>query len=801
MTEEVHINNEAVDLSEDTSLVLNFKSNIFGDLSKITSSNSLTIRLKKNTRNRRKLDNPTAPSYISSFPYKRHPAKYYRKGVEVIKTAYAVLLPSGADYETALYWGVMANFQSWVDKSASIRDLRTGLSVIWSNDTPLSAYPPTEGAVIADYDCGVGTFGTLPDLAKSQVAIHPSVRFSWLLSQISIFAGVKFEFPAEVQTQLELLAMPIIDRNANIAPTVSCEFTNVTRKTYANFTFGGFRFSGSQSDSAFYSIQEGTIYPLAQPVSCTTLKFKTAGNASIQLNFVMAVYLTSITNQTIIRVMHMRDGQSTGGDINISHTKSSAGGDVYHLGVSGPNGAKSLSVEEGDEIAFYVRVTDGDVTATFPDGTHINGWVNITTPDGDVKIQLGDRFPLVQNLPDIKQIDFIKAICGMFGLFAMQSKTDVNTIHFATVDEIIDNIPSAADWSSALVNSNDDEPSEVSRAIDGFAQHNYMEYKDDDTVINSGNGDLTVADDTLDVSRTAITLPFAASDGNLIPHYKWNDDNTKVDEQKVQPRVMRIVNGNGKCTLTFDELDFDTIIAKYYDTYSQVINEAIQIKEDLRLDEYTLRDLDYLRPVYLKKYGQYFAIKQIQLKKNVATADLIRIKRFFKHIKCEIVGRVNSAGVIIFSADYAVASDVTILFSYSNEEGYRVRDSAVLARGTSSLTTTIVTTSIEIISVSPTSDEIFRYSFRHGRPLNGIGLNLNVGDSILYAVADAPVASDIVINYQYYLIGEPNPIPATATMPKGSASFVLMIISRQFQRGEITAISPYYDDEFDYVIR
>ena len=58
MTEELYINGEAVDLKPDATTTLNYKSNLLGDISKITSSNSQTIQCPKTTRNRKIFDNP-----------------------------------------------------------------------------------------------------------------------------------------------------------------------------------------------------------------------------------------------------------------------------------------------------------------------------------------------------------------------------------------------------------------------------------------------------------------------------------------------------------------------------------------------------------------------------------------------------------------------------------------------------------------------------------------------------------------------------------------------------------------------
>ena len=75
MTEELYINGEAVDLKPDATTTLNYKSNLLGDISKITSSNSQTIQCPKTTRNRKIFDNPGAPAYVSDKRYNRYSAR------------------------------------------------------------------------------------------------------------------------------------------------------------------------------------------------------------------------------------------------------------------------------------------------------------------------------------------------------------------------------------------------------------------------------------------------------------------------------------------------------------------------------------------------------------------------------------------------------------------------------------------------------------------------------------------------------------------------------------------------------
>lgn len=82
---------------------------------------------------------------------------------------------------------------------------------------------------------------------------------------------------------------------------------------------------------------------------------------------------------------------------------------------------------------------------------------------------------------------------------------------------------------------------------------------------------------------------------------------------------MRLISdGSGLAMLAFDDLDFTTLLSKYYSTLSRLLNSAITITEQIMLDEYDLKSLDYSIPFYLRQYGKFYGIVSIQSTANKA---------------------------------------------------------------------------------------------------------------------------------------------------------------------------------------
>lgn len=73
-----------------------------------------------------------------------------------------------------------------------------------------------------------------------------------------------------------------------------------------------------------------------------------------------------------------------------------------------------------------------------------------------------------------------------------------------------------------------------------------------------------------------------------------------------------IVRADGKCGLTFDGLDFKTLLSKYYSRYIELVQDMYLITVTVELNALDLKNIDYTYPVYFKQFGRYFGIVDIQ---------------------------------------------------------------------------------------------------------------------------------------------------------------------------------------------
>lgn len=715
MTEELYINGEAVDLKPDATTTLNYKSNLLGDISKITSSNSQTIQCPKTTRNRKIFDNPGAPAYVSDKRYNRYSARLVRNGIEIVRVGYAVLLSSSETYEIALYWGVMANFQAWVDKAAKLNELTGTEALTWgANITATSlSQMKSAGYGYAKYDCGVSN----TNLAN----IHPSVTAWWILNRIATQAGFTFEIPDKHKLALRGIAIPCLSRNASAASN-QAEATVSTYPFLQNSNgFWGYSIAGNNGTDKHGVFDPDDNTKIRKVDGATKVIISIIDKSGSQLG--MTLYSNdsgAFPSRVYVRATQYNDNSETTTQIAVSigssAVSSSTGMYAYQKTYYFADINEELLWGRYDYLRLFPHNGSGRIV-----GSRL-GNTKLTITEDFESIIYPSTYPIPQNLPEISQIDYIKAICGMLGIFAVPDPANVNNLKFVSLDTLQENKVQACDWSDKLARSNDDEPKTTEYKINDYCRNNYFRYKEDDTVSTNADGNLKIDSEILDAEKTVITLPFAPSDGSTIRHYELNDDGTAVDAVQVKDRIMRLISdGSGLAMLTFDGLDFTTLLSKYYSTLSRLLNGVITIAEQVMLDEYDLKSLDYSIPFYLRQYGKFYGIVSIQSTANKACEvkaiqlpeTVIEQTEPERPSQTVYIGWEQNLAAVYITASKPPASDLEVVATPYTYEGVALGQEVItLAAGQTKASTSPVTRIfgwLEINSITPEYDDTYSY--------------------------------------------------------------------------------------------
>ncbi len=137
MTEQLlFVDNKAMDINESTNITLNFRSNIFSDVSKITSNNTYSIKLPLTVNNCHVINYAHLPSHSAQYARINHKGRYLRNGIEIIPDASVILIEISETIDIAMTWGNVSKFAEIVNDNKTLQDLSYGRTenedyIIW----------------------------------------------------------------------------------------------------------------------------------------------------------------------------------------------------------------------------------------------------------------------------------------------------------------------------------------------------------------------------------------------------------------------------------------------------------------------------------------------------------------------------------------------------------------------------------------------------------------------------------------------------------------------------------------------
>ena len=509
----------------------------------------------------------------------------------------------GSAYEVALYWGVISALSELKDSGKSLQDLSPYMYIQYGGQNwwewwTYSAIGRDEEGNIAPsienlkYECGIPNI-MYNATARSQRALLPSVYTDWILDRIKENNGLDIVVDSATQDALHEMVVPFTTRKViNEDKAFDVQFTKVNVKSKGSTSAGATvhtLYATPESDPR-YDFVATTVH---QEVGKKTFAFDaTAFKANGSISCIITAKVECGINAGVSRLyLLLYDGS---GWQRSERTYRS------YLTLN-------YTLKAGDMVAIYCDIENSNII----DIQRASMSIQVHADEGEpVDAVFGQNINTRNNLPTIKQLDFIKAIMAMFGLWA----TRVNdTIYLVSTDDFYNGEQPTLDWSDKLIASKDADAMKTEYKLSDYAQINRLKYKKDDTTTIDANGELVVEDLTLTKEKDLATLPFAASDGNIIPMYKWKDNNSGtgvVEDAKVEPRIMLIDEESRE--LSFNNLTFDKLVKRNYNAWQNVMRNPIVIEEQMYLSEIDIKNLDYRKPIYLQKYGARFAVQKVQ---------------------------------------------------------------------------------------------------------------------------------------------------------------------------------------------
>lgn len=625
MKEELYINDNRIDLGKDT-ITLKHQSNFLGDITKITTSHSYTVKVPRTQNNINIFQNSDMPAIASRPPSGSKPvlrrfsnAKYLRNGVELF-TGQAVLMETNEYYfSLVLTWGKLLQLAEFLKDSPKLNEAFSFLdfSLLWS---PNSIY--LHPNYFQNYHNGINE--------TQLINVHPCISLEEILNLIQIKFDLNFIFPEWLDDRLATTVLLCMTKNDNIQSMQNYPF-----RAKCTFPFDLF-VPTINHDIKFDIIANNNIFEHTIEEIEDTIR--TYSKLTITKNLTsLNIYLTFKVVNTTSAALHLtvfKNGEYY--DTQTLNQVPTGNTNEYSCTFSKIYG----SFDENDYLSFRVVTTASVAFIFYNDDSRIYGTLENQDDNISQELVYPAWFPLYSNLPDINLLDFIKSICWMFGMFAYRHLyDDSNIIRFNDVGLLLRNKSVAQDWSDKIVDIFKDVPEQMKFRYNDMGQQNILSYKKDENDTAISEAQIIVDDETIDLNKELIILPFAATNNirrgdAKIPQYSLEFDdegNKKVIFNKLEPRILRkghsflIFKSPTSPLFAAEGIDFPTLKTKFYSDYQNLVLRPVILTERFRLTELDLKMLDFSKPVYLKQYGRYYAIISVTDQKGICTAELLQL--------------------------------------------------------------------------------------------------------------------------------------------------------------------------------
>lgn len=525
---------------------------------------------------------------------------------------------------------------AWIVINA-IKEYSTGTTVLIKSETENRARTSISEA--QTYAFGGGSFAYM-----TKGAIQPCVTVQYILDLITAQTGVAFGWSKQAKETIKGLAVPLITRKAD-AQTVVGDFEGTF---FSTTNLGILDFQPTSLSDVFDGLELATRYSqLNVKISCTMI-FDVQMNWSWDASKVkpslhkswsyggstetQAVYSyppcyieikvvskhTSDQEESEYTKTYIAGRTSDVEDVDptVSDTSDQlVGGRFIHLAA----GRGEIELEEGDIVTFEMK---------HPKNQRLNGLrcyngrLSASIKQSD-EVPYGGNFPIGKNLPDINVTDFLKCICILTSTFPSQRFIG-GTLTFADIATIWEAKAQAVDWTKKLIPSEaSNHPRQTDFSVEEYCQHNIYKWKEDDTVYQQHDADMTVDNKTLEYTQDVCTLPFAATDGNRIPIYEWESKQytigrtettvqTATKYKSCKDRIVNLV----KSDIGYAALAFNINLQSIFDNKLEMLRKTVanphQITERFNLSDLEIMNFDETKPVYLAQYGAYFAVLEIK---------------------------------------------------------------------------------------------------------------------------------------------------------------------------------------------
>lgn len=518
-----------LDLCNPSGITLQYKSNLFNDLSKIVCSHSYSFKLPFSQNNRRIFENIDDIRMNNSFVGKKIDCEYLQDGVSLFRVGNLYVSEVSDSYQCVMTWNVFPALAEMKDEDLSInqldKDKRLGQTTMYvKNKTPNIEYTfsTDDVAIPATYSGGVdyfiptrvnnddatayyryltetidrdiekGTKEYIEDERRKTILATPLpvVPIRGIISKICSRYSMSLGIGGEVWHRADMIgnnhtdqaSTPLMDIiNAGVIPMTSAYTTDLEKSAKIILNTNGAKPVSSQ---IFASGTKALHFPLSMvhqsDSTYTLLSYENGvditlfkplnGNVEVELNGYIKILNRSNIGDCKLQIRQRGNEARTMDDEQVTEID-------------------KIETEDGKTVTFEFRKELGysNISAIcnnsfgfaldrslYDEAVSIDAYVEITAkrPQGE----MNQHIQVYRSLPDIKCIEFIKSVLyAVGGCLSVDNQGNTKTIYY---DDLETNKYRAYDWTDRIV-ADGGAPDSISFAMSDFKQKNYLLMKNE----------------------------------------------------------------------------------------------------------------------------------------------------------------------------------------------------------------------------------------------------------------------------------------------------------------------------------
>ena len=676
---ELIVNGVSLDLKPNTVIGLTIQANDLGELQNRQGNFSNTFKLPFTEKNRQFFENAENVNSATNVPYKRFVANYFEKGLPIVQDGILTLIEVDNGYSARLNSGNTDLFNAIGDKT--VGDLYGDEFHVLNMDTIIDSLDGSQNYIYPLIDFRIDQ--------PSPIADSFGVDVRWLRPCVNVRKAIDL---IALETGFDIVGSFVDSDICNrlILTPDNCVYTKEQQDIlsylinfYATRDIPGYEIVGNIPEAptgdsfTYYEYIDTGTTELTVSLDTGLEPIGGGGTIYLEYNFIGFISRTDMpiimyNRQKGIKVEILKVGF---GVIATETLIAESVNDSYWSHECVGFLSVNYNVQIGDE--FYARIvfeiqeadnTGFDYGFESPDG----GYFNLTFKP-NFNVEFGSVV-YMKSLFTIKQKDFLIDLMRMFCILP-QTNTFTKSMTLNFLDDLVENIPIANDWSKKV----DTNQLNVSFQFSKYGQKSWLKYKEHPTVDkNFGDWYLTVNDENLDSEVTSVQLVTSATDKSVIfpdnyienvPSFNtvnstWTNPNNRFLISWIAPEVADAyyheyndMNGDvrtvenplfayfqfgGESGANSNSLHFQSydafpvylkgLIEKYYNAINRILDKCKSVDLILNLNSNDVRDFDFTIPIYLnvqhKKVhvNAYFYVNQISSYKGGLTkVSLLRL--------------------------------------------------------------------------------------------------------------------------------------------------------------------------------